>query len=309
VPELKELTATGAEWRIGAAVTLTEIEERMAAEFPALRRMLRLFGSRQIRNRATMGGNIVAASPIGDSAPVLLASGAKVVIATLPKEDAVEPASITERTLPLDEFFVAYRKTALLPGEVLKTIIVPRFAGGTGFTRYCEFYKVSKRREMDISNVAACFRVDLDEDRTVRGARLAYGGVAATPARALKTEQALAGRPWSEETVNAVLPILRSEFTPISDVRGTADYRRGLTTGLLEKFYHATTATASESSPFEAGDALLPKAVVPPRIRPPPHESAHKHSSGEAIYTDDQTAGRRMLKSGRYARRTRARRF
>src|SRR5436305_11144826 len=101
----------------------------MASEFPALGKMLRVFGSRQIRNRATMGGNIVTASPIGDSAPVLMALDAKVVLASLngaaSHESNGSGLSISERTLPIHEFFVAYRKTALCPGEILKTIIVP----------------------------------------------------------------------------------------------------------------------------------------------------------------------------------------
>src|ERR1039458_9353733 len=90
---------------------------------------------------------------------------------------------------------------------------------------------------MDISTVAACFTVDLDKQNVVRHARLAYGGVAAMPARAKKTESALLGKVWSEETIEIVLPILRTEFTPISDVRGSADYRSGLVTSLLEKFF------------------------------------------------------------------------
>ena len=134
--------------------------------------MLSVFGSRQIRNRATLGGNLVTASPIGDSAPVLLALEASVVLAS----------AAGERVLPLDEFFVAYRKTALQPGEVLKSIIIPRPAPGVQTHR--KFYKVSKRREMDISTVAACFAVALDDSGTITKARLAYGGVAALPVRA-----------------------------------------------------------------------------------------------------------------------------
>ena len=109
IPELKEIRATETEWHIGAAATLTEVEEKLAAEFPALAQMLWVFGSRQIRNRATLGGNLVTASPIGDSAPVLLALEAKVVLTS----------AAGERVLALDDFFVAYRTTALAPGEVL----------------------------------------------------------------------------------------------------------------------------------------------------------------------------------------------
>src|SRR5207248_1801072 len=107
VPELTEIKSTDSEWHMGAAVTLTQIEEKMADEFPALGRMLRVFGSRQIRNRATMGGNLVTASPIGDSAPVLLAFDAKVVLASLTSSGSEQrAASISERTLPIDQFFI-----------------------------------------------------------------------------------------------------------------------------------------------------------------------------------------------------------
>ncbi|MDB6019466.1 MAG: xanthine dehydrogenase, molybdenum binding subunit apoprotein [Pedosphaera sp.] len=279
VPELKEIQSTKTEWRIGAAVTLTQWEETLREEFPALGKMLQVFGSRQIRNRATLGGNLVTASPIGDSAPVLLALDAQLVIVSLSGE----------RTIPLETFFLAYRKTALQPGEVLKSIIVPRGVSQPGLTRKCEWYKVSKRREMDISTVAACFTVDLDAKGIVRHARLGYGGVAAMPARARKTEEVLLGKPWSAELIASVLPTLRSEFTPISDVRGAAQYRQGLITRLLEKFYAETTAQ-NQPSAFRA--LALP---VPISDRPEPHESAHKHVTGEAIYTDDQTTAKGML--------------
>jgi xanthine dehydrogenase molybdopterin binding subunit/xanthine dehydrogenase small subunit len=276
-PELKELQSTPGEWRIGAAVTLTQLEETLAVEYPALADMLRVFGSRQIRNRATMGGNLVTASPIGDSAPVLLALDAKVVLASLRGE----------RVLPLEEFFVAYRKTAMQPGEILKTILLPRGASQPGLTRKCEWYKVSKRREMDISTVAACSTVDLDANEVVRHARLAYGGVAALPQRARKTEQALLGKKWSAKLIADALPILRTEFTPISDVRGDARYRQELITSLFEKFYIDGRDIALRCpSPLvvdEHGESRRPD--------PLPHESAHKHVTGEAAYVDDQAAG------------------
>src|ERR1051325_10489513 len=331
VAELKQIRSTDSEWHVGGAVTLTEIEEKMADEFPALGDMLRVFGSRQIRNRATMGGNLVTASPIGDSAPVLLALDASVVLVslapgaktagkasespqgfglrqssgafpsaagklksgrglphprTLPRSSNSIPGAVpfNERTLPIDKFFLAYRKTALQPGEVLKTIIVPRFPAETGLRRRCQWYKVSKRREMDISTVAACLTVDLDGQKVVRHARLAFGGVAAMPARARETEEALLGKLWTEQTIKEALPILAGEFTPISDVRGSAEYRRGLITNLLEKFF-------SETNHRELASATLP--IPQSAIRNPHsnHESAHKHVTGEAIYADDQTAG------------------
>jgi xanthine dehydrogenase small subunit len=309
VAELKEIKSTETEWHIGAAATLTQIEEKMAEEFPALGDMLRVFGSRQIRNRATMGGNLVTASPIGDSAPVLLALDAKVVMASLQSSAGVPPALkksnpaaggtpalLRERTLPISEFFVAYRKTALQPSEILKTIIVPRGISKPGLTRKCSWFKVSKRREMDISTVAACFTVDLDKQNVVRHARLAYGGVAAMPSRAKKTESALLGKVWSKETIETVLPILRMEFTPISDVRGSADYRSGLVTSLLEKFFHSVGDEVTSLHLKKESQSLLTSSPTKKvASRPPPHESAHKHVTGEAIYTDDPPAGKNFL--------------
>jgi xanthine dehydrogenase small subunit len=280
VAELKEIKAIEAEWRIGAAVTLTDIYDKLAGEFPALGDMLRVFGSRQIRNRATMGGNIATASPIGDSAPVLLALDAKIVLAS----------ANGERTLPTSEFFIGYRKTALRQEEVLKTILIPRGISAPGLVRKSAWFKVSKRREMDISTVAACFTVDLDSQNIVRYARLAYGGVAAMPSRAKKTESVLLGKIWRADTVASVLPILRTEFTPISDVRGSAEYRGGLITSLLEKFYFNSVGQASRLSPSGNGTKRLETGVIPV-IRSIPHESAHKHVTGEAIYADDQTNG------------------
>jgi len=279
VAELKEIKATPTEWHVGAAVTLTDIEDQLGGEFPALGDMLRVFGSRQIRNRATMGGNIVTASPIGDCAPVLLAFDAKVMLASLDRE----------RTLPSSEFFVAYRKTALQPDEVLKTILIPRGASQPALSRKTAWLKVSKRREMDISTVAAAFVVDLDSQNVVRHVRLGFGGVAAMPMRAKKTEAALLGKPWSLQTIEAAFPVLAAEFKPISDVRGTAEYRSGLITSLLEKFYFDSAAAEVTRLKTDRpnGQSLLTSAAT----KAVPHESAHKHVTGEAMYVDDQTAG------------------
>jgi len=278
VSELKEIKCTETEWYIGAAVTLTQIEEKLAQEFPALGDMLRVFGSRQIRNRATMGGNIVTASPIGDSAPVLLALDASVVLASTNRE----------RALPISEFFVAYRKTALQPGEVLKAIIIPRGISATGLNRKFWWHKVSKRREMDISTVAGCFVLDLDSNNIIRHARLSYGGVSATPGRARKTEAVLLNKPWNRATLDEASSIVATEFTPISDARGSADYRRGLICSLLEKFF-------TEYEPADSRRTKSPVLAASAKPGCTPHESGHKHVSGSALYSDDQIAPRHAL--------------
>jgi xanthine dehydrogenase molybdopterin binding subunit/xanthine dehydrogenase small subunit len=290
VPDLTALNRADNEWHIGAAVTLTQIKDSLGQEYPELDEMLYLFGSRQIRNRATMGGNIVTASPIGDSAPVLLALDASVVLAS----------ATGERVLPIEEFFVAYRKTALQRGEILRTIIIPRVPNSARTLR--SFFKVSKRREMDISTVAGCFAVRLDDSESITHARFAFGGVAEMPMRARKTEQALLGRAWTEKTISEVTAVLQTEFTPISDVRGSAAYRLRLIGNLFRKFFeeadggrssgdaedHRLTLTRPSSGPAIARSLGLREAALP-------HESGQKHVTGEAIYVDDATVGQEML--------------
>ena len=275
VVELAEITSTRTEWRIGAATTLTKLDDLLGAEFPEIREMRSVFGSRQIRIRATLGENLVTSSPIGDSAPALLALDSSVVIAS----------AAGERVLPLEEFFVDYRKTALQSGEILRSVIIPRTQPDIEMRR--RFYKVSKRREMDISTVAACFVVTLDNSGTITKARLAYGGVAALPVRARKTEAALIGKRWSDSACDEVIPILETEFAPISDVRGSAIYRRQLITNLLRKFFG--------DEPREIADKKIARFLSPRPDAPQPHESAHKHVTGEAIYVDDVAQSQTML--------------
>ncbi len=283
IPELGRISSTPNEWTIGAAATLTRIDETVGADLPVLHEMLQWFGSRQIRNRATMGGNIVTASPIGDSAPVLLALDAQVVLAS----------AEGERKLPIDQFFVSYRKTALAPGEILKGIVIPRNKGKA--TVFQHFYKVSKRREMDISTVAGCFAMTLNDAAAVASVRMAFGGVAAMPARARKAEEALVGKPWNESTVREVLPLLEQEFTPISDVRGAAAFRQRLIGNLFLKFGAETFARSDKKEKGFADQAI--SRLLGEREPGSAHESGHKHVTGEAIYVDDMPAENDVLQA------------
>jgi len=256
-------------WHLGAGLKLTDLADLVEKDFPEWARMLWVFGSRQIRNRATLGGNLVTASPIGDTAPVLLAHAATMVCAS----------AKGERKVSVDSFFTDYRKTCLKAGEILKEVIVPIPSFKSGGRILREWYKVSKRREMDISTVSACFVVVLDKEGKVGGARLAFGGVAATPVRAKRTEKALLGKSWNEKNVEAACRVLATEFTPLTDARGTKEYRAGVLVSLLRKFF------AGESDGIDYA-APLPK-VSDPKTLPPPHESGHKHVNGEAVYADD----------------------
>jgi len=206
---------------IGAGVPLTQIEARLAGLFPALDQMLPWFAARQVRNRATFGGNLGTASPIGDLLPVLLALDATV---HLHGPDGARDVEITD-------YFLDYRKTVRAADELIVAVTLPRRAGSVSAS-----YKVAKRQTDDISIVAAVFVLALDADRRVVESRLAYGGVAAVPRRATAAEDFLHGRRLDAATVNDAQALLREAFQPLSDHRASADYRRSLCANLFAKF-------------------------------------------------------------------------
>ena len=233
IPELQGLADTPEEVRIGAGVPLSHVEARLHGLFPALDEMLHWFAARQIKNRATFGGNLGTASPIGDLPPVLLALDARVALA----------GPQGERTLDIADFFSGYRQTVMGPGELIVAVHIPKTLPTGSVRRHSMSYKVGKRGTDDISIVAAAFSVDLDEGGRVLQARLGYGGVAATPLRALEAERALRGEPWNEVTATATAERLRAAFTPLDDHRGSADYRRRLAGNMFLKFFHHSRAS------------------------------------------------------------------
>ncbi len=289
VTELRRVTRTEEAFVVGGAATLTELEDAIGAELPELKKMLLAFASRQVRNRASLAGNLVTASPIGDMAPVLLALGATITLAS--------PRG--ERTLPLEAFFVGYRKTVLAADELVRAVTIPRPAGAAaGGRRVADSFKVSKRREMDISIVAAGFAIELDGAGRVTSARLAYGGVAATPVLATKAAAALVGRPWSEATVRDVAAVLREEFTPLDDVRSGKAFRAELVASLFEKL-HAGVSSAAQDEVVTFARSPEAEPTRAPSCKAPSfellHESAAGHVTGTALYVDDEAARRDML--------------
>jgi xanthine dehydrogenase molybdopterin binding subunit/xanthine dehydrogenase small subunit len=281
VPELTRIIRTDDTWRIGAAATLTAIEETVAPEYPSLAKMLSVFAARQIRNRATLGGNLATASPIGDSAPLLMAFDAELVLAT----------GAGRRTVAVADFFTAYRKTLLAPGEIIAEILIPRGGPAAGLTRRSDFFKVSKRRELDISIVAAAFSIDTDAAGIIRRARMAYGGVAATPVRARRAEKALEGLTIAEAG-SEVAAILAEEFKPIDDARAGAAFRRGLIVSLWEKFVSGDSSIAQDA-PLDFTKGAEPVPADPSRALR--HESSVGHVTGRAMYVDDTAMRRTML--------------
>ena len=231
IPELGRIVegnGTEEPVRIGATARLSDLEDWSAEGLPVLHRMLRYFGARQIKHRATVGGNLCNASPIGDLAPVFLALDAEVELAS----------QRGRRRVPISSFFLGYRDTCLTADEVLTAVLVPPVHPEARRGAY----KVSRRRELDISAVSACFVVR-EEAGVVCHARLAFGGVAATTVRARAAEDALLGRPLDAAALDAAVAALPADVRPIDDHRGSAWFRRTLAANLLRGFV-AETAEA-----------------------------------------------------------------
>ncbi len=203
---------------IGGAVSYSALEPVLKRTLPEFAALLDRLGSLQIRNQGTLAGNVANASPIGDTPPVLLALDARLHLRCGEQRSVVA----------IDDFFTGYRQTLLPAGGFIEQIEIPLRAGC-----YHRVYKVSKRLDDDISAVCAAINLTLDDAGVVTAARLGFGGMAATPARARHAEQALIGQPFSESGIQAAQQALLQDFSPIDDVRASAAYRRQVAQNLL----------------------------------------------------------------------------
>jgi xanthine dehydrogenase small subunit len=194
--------------------------------------LLRRLGGEQVRNVGTIGGNIANGSPIGDSPPALIAMGARLVLRR----------GEEQRELALEDFFLDYGKQDRMPSEFVEKVIVPKPAPDLRFRAY----KVSKRFDQDISSVLGAFALQVAGGK-VKDARIAYGGMAATPKRARHVEAALQGKPWNEATVEAAIAALEDDFAPIDDWRASAAYRRMAARNLLRRLLIETTDDEAET--------------------------------------------------------------
>ncbi|MFQ5533584.1 MAG: xanthine dehydrogenase small subunit [Sphingomonadales bacterium] len=226
VAGLKDIVETGSAIEIGAMASYAGAAPVIARHYPDFGEIIRRIGSTQIRNLGTIGGNIANGSPIGDSSPPLIALGA-----TLCLRRGAE-----RRRMPIEDFFIAYGQQDLRPGEFLEKIIVPKPANDARLG--C--YKISKRFDQDISAVLGAFHVVVRAGHVV-DARIAFGGMAPTPQRALRAEAALIGKPWDAATVEQAMQALRHDFTPIDDMRASAGYRMQVARNLLMKLFVETT--------------------------------------------------------------------
>jgi xanthine dehydrogenase small subunit len=220
IDELCALSEDATSIVIGAGLPLSDIAARWTTAPPVFHEWLTLFASPPIRQRATLGGNLATASPIGDAAPLLLALDATVHVVGL----------AGRRAIPIDRFVTGYRQTALARGELIVSIEIPKPLAGA-----IRFYKISKRRLDDISTVAAAIAIDADPAGTVRRARFAYGGVAATPVRVAAAERALTGS-RTQQLAALVPPAIVASLQPMSDHRGSREYRLAVAARLAEKF-------------------------------------------------------------------------
>ncbi len=249
IEELREFSASADRIHIGAALSLSEIEARLdgsGVRVPLLDELFPQFASRLIRNGATLGGNLGTASPVGDAPPVLLALDASLVLAS----------SQGEREVRLDGYFTGYRQSVRRPGELIKTIRIPRPVAPVA-----AFHKIAKRRFDDISSVAVAYALRLEEGSAGQAAgaggprvasiRIGLGGVAATPLRALAVEDALTGRPWTREVVQAAAEELARVGTPISDHRASEAYRIAMLRNSLLKFFAQNQSAQNQSAETE----------------------------------------------------------
>ncbi len=226
IPDLRAHAETPLGLRLGATLSLEKVKLLSKGRLPALNDMLAVFGSRQIREQATLGGNLANASPIGDTPPVLIALNASIELQSL----------AGTRVMKVTEFITGYRTTALHPDELITAVIIPP----TPAQVTVKSYKISKRKDLDISTVSGCFWIELDSKDLVKDIGLVYGGMAAMTKRARMAEDFLRGKPWTRDQVEAAMDHVEAEFTPISDARSGKEGRRIMARNLLLKFWADT---------------------------------------------------------------------
>lgn len=233
IDDLKQIKETETSIDVGAGTTWTACLDAFAESFPAMRDILLRFGSPQIRNLGTIGGNLVNASPIADSIPFLFAIDATITLA----------GASGRRQVSIDDFFHGYKQTDRKPGELVQSIECPKLSSG----QQLRLYKVSRRRDMDISTFTAAIRITLDGE-TIAGVRIALGGVGPVVMRPAKAELAMRGQPFAPESFRRAGEIARKEIAAISDVRGSDDYRGQLTENIFMKCYHELANEMTEAT-------------------------------------------------------------
>lgn len=224
IPGLSDIACETDKLVVGALATLAQLEETVEKRIPELHGIMWLFGSPQIRYAGTLAGNIVNASPIADTIPFLLVSNAELELV----------GTGGTRKVNINQFYKGYKQLDLKSDELVARIHIPLPTAGN----VLKLYKVSRRRNLDISTFTAAFSLELDAQRAVKSARIAYGGVGPVVLRLPQTEKFLAGKSISDEKAfKEAGAVAKSEITPISDVRGSADFRNQLAANIVQKLY------------------------------------------------------------------------
>ena len=226
IRELQTVINNTKKLEVGAAISLSQCSTLLNELYPDIGELLKRFGSRQVRNQGSIGGNIANASPIGDLPPVLMALNARV------KMESPVGEGVIEQAIPIDQFFIDYRKTKLQERGLIISVIIPKPELAEDHQQFVKIYKVSKRLDDDISAVCGAFSITL-HDNLIVDARCAFGGMAAIPKRATHCETALINQPLSIETMVRAAKMLEQDFTPIDDARASADYRLDVAKNLL----------------------------------------------------------------------------
>lgn len=223
IAELKTLKESLDAFYIGSQVPLQNVKLILGQYIPAVHKILAVFGSKQIRNLATLGGNIASASPIGDTLPLLMAVDAKVVLKSVDGE----------RIVSVDKFITGYRQTVMQTHEMITQIIIPKPSNSI----IIDMEKVSKRLDLDISSVSVALRLELSGDKKVERIKIIYGGLSAYTQRAMHVESKLQNQIWSLENVKMASAELEKDFKPISDARSSAQGRVQIAKNLLVKLW------------------------------------------------------------------------
>ncbi|WP_322894922.1 MULTISPECIES: xanthine dehydrogenase small subunit [unclassified Yoonia] len=226
--DLQHVTLTDEVIHIGAGVTMAQVLGMMGEYHPSYAELIRRYGSDQVRNAATIGGNVANGSPIGDNPPALIALGATLHLRH----------GETTREMPIEDFFLEYGKQDRQPGELVTGVTLPRHAPDL------RCYKISKRFDQDISALCGCFNVTV-ADGIVTAARIAFGGMAGIPARASKVEAALLGQPWTQATIDLAAKAFAEDFTPMTDMRASASYRLQTAQNLLRRYFAQSQGQAA----------------------------------------------------------------
>ncbi len=221
IKELKFIKKKNGNIEVGASTSLKEFELFIKRYYPDFNLILKRYGSDQIRNVGTIAGNIATASPIGDTLPLLLSLDAKIVLQKISNK----------KVLPLKKFFISYRKTRLKKGEFIHSIIIPIFKNNI-----FKAYKISKRVDDDISTVCASFNLEIINNK-IKSVKIAYGGMAPIPKRAINCEKTLVNSSLSEESLNKAMKKLEMDFAPIDDMRASKSYRMEIAKNLLIKCF------------------------------------------------------------------------